>query len=209
MVFEAWLAVVAVVHLLGVLLQRACPAAATAIVDWLCRPFLLLYAIVFSTIGFYVNVYSLNLRPLWTTVIVAFATPVTGLGVGALAAAVGGRLAADGGGQWRGVSTETAVMNSGAVLTMLRLAVVSDVDADVLSAPALWAAFATPLTLVLTAAFRQLLCTAGRQLQLISDEKQHLVHHPPSTPPAHGPADNSAQIIRAPGDNNRHRFTAV
>jgi len=84
-------------------------------------------------------------------------------------------------------------------LTLIRLAVAADVDADVLSAPALcdhepehagasrrirlcdrapalWTAFATPLTLVLTAALRQLLCSAGRQLQLISaDEKQHLV----------------------------------
>jgi len=62
-----------------------------------------------------------NLRPLWTTVVVAFATPVTGLGVGALAAAVGGRLTADGG-QWRGVATETAAVNSVAVMTMIRLA---------------------------------------------------------------------------------------
>jgi len=209
--FEAWLAVIAVVHFLGVLLQRTCPAAANAVVDWLCRPFLLLYAIVFATIGFYVNVYSLNVRPLWTTVVVAFATPATGLGVGALAAAVGGRLAADGGGRWRGVATETAVVNSGAVLTMIRLAVASDVDADVVSAPALWTAFSTPLTLVFMAALRQLLCTAGRQLQLISDEKQRLVRRPSSVPPAR-PVDNSARVIRAPpGVNNshHHHFTAV
>jgi len=42
LMFEASLGVVAAAHLLGMLLQRACPSAANAIVDWLCRPFLLL-----------------------------------------------------------------------------------------------------------------------------------------------------------------------
>lgn len=143
MLIEVWLAVVAVVHLLGVLLRRTCQTAAVAIVDWLCRPFILLYVIVFSTVGFYVNVYTLDLRPLWTTVIVAFAVPVSGLVVGALAAAVGVRLAADDGCGWSGVATETAAVNCGAVLTMLRFAVASDVDADVLTSPAFWTTFAT------------------------------------------------------------------
>jgi len=201
--FEAWLAVIAVAHFLGVLLHRTCPLAADAVVDWLCRPFLLLYAILFTTIGFYINVYSLDLRPLWTTAVVAFAPPVTGLGVGALAAAVGGKLAPDGDRRWAGVATEMAVMNSGAVMTMIRLGVVSDVDADVLSSPALWTAFATPLTLVLTAASHQLLCTAGRQLQIVRDDTQDIVHHPSSKRPA---INQSAQTILAAGiKNSRHR----
>jgi len=211
MVFEAWLAIVAMVHLLGVTLQRTCPEAAAGVVDWLCRPFLLLYAIVFSTIGFYVNVYSLELRPLWTTVVVGFAPPMTGLGVGALAAAVSGRLAAaGGGGEWVGVVTETAVVNFGAVLTMVRLGVASDVDADVLSSPALWTAFTTPLTLLLVAASHQLLCTAGRQLQLIGDDRhQNVIYRHPSSKPPRRPTDDSAQTIMAPGISNGHQRSAV
>ena len=206
MVFDAWLAVVAVVHLLGVLLHRSCQPVAVAIVDWLCRPFLLLYAIVFSTIGFYINVYSLDLRPLWTTVVVAFAPPATGLGVGALAAAVGSRLAADVAAGWAVVATETAVMNCGAVLTMIRLGITSDVDADVLSSPALWTTFSTPLTLILAAASRRLVCTVARQLQLIDDEKRH-----PSSKQRdrHRQDNESAQTTRSRGINNSHQLTAV
>ena len=206
MMFDAWLAVVAVVHLLGVLLQRTCQPVAVAIVDWLCRPFLLLYAIVFSTIGFYINVYSLDLRPLWTTVVIAFAPPATGLGVGALAAAVGSRLAADEGAGWAIVASEAAVMNCGAVLTMIRLGVASDVDADVLSSPALWTTFATPLTLMLAAASRRLVCTVARQLQLIDDQ----IHHPSSKPPdIHIEHNESAQTMRSRGISNSHQLTAV
>lgn len=200
--FEAWLAVVAVVHLLGVLLQRKYQLVAVAVVDWLCRPFILLYVIVFSTIGFYINVYSLDLRPFWTIIVVGFAPPVTGLFVGVLAAAVGVRLAADDGCGWNGVATETAVMNCGAVMTMIRLAVSSDVDADVLSSPALWTTFATPLTLMLAAASRQLVCTAGRQLQLIGDET-------PSSKPSAQHMHESAQTIRTSEMNNSYQLTAV
>ena len=201
--FEACLAVVAVVHLLGVLLQRTCQPLAIAVVDWLCRPFVLLYVIVFSTIGFYINVYSLDLRPFSTTVVVAFAPPVTGLLVGMLAAAVGVRLTADDGCGWDGVSTETAVVNCGAVLTMLRFAVESDVDADVLSSPALWTTFATPLTLMFAAASRQLACTAGKQLQMISDDTQDVLHLPSSNSPAQHIYDS----VKTPG--NSYQLTAV
>jgi len=204
--FEVWLAIVAVVHLLGVLLQHTCQPLAVAIVDWLCRPFILLYAIAFSTIGFYINVYSLDLRPFWTTVVIALAPPVTGLGVGALVAAVGHRLVADDGAEWASVATETAVVNSGAVLTMIRLGVVSDVDADVLSSPALWTTFATPLTLIFAATSRRLVCTVGRQLQLINNDDEH---HPPSTPRN---TKESAQTIKAPGHpsvSNSHQLTTV
>jgi len=204
MVFNAWLATVAVVHLLGVLLQRICRPAAVAVVDWLCRPFVLLYAIVFSTIGFYINVYSLDLRPLWTIVVVGFAPPVTGLGVGALVASIGSRMAAEDDGKWTSLATETAVVNSGAVLTMIRLGVASDVDADVLSSPALWTTFTTPLTLIIAAASRRLVCTAGRQLQLFDDEK-----HRQSTEPRAQHTDESAQTIRAPGVKNNNQLTAV
>ena len=202
--FEAWLAVVAVVHLLGVLLQHICQPVAVAAVDWLCRPFLLLYAIVFSTVGFYINVYSLDLRPFWTTVVVGFAPPVIGLGVGALAAAAGSRLSAEDSRGWAGVATETAVMNCGAVMTMIRLGVSSDVDADVLSSPALWTTFATPLTLMFVAASRRLVCTAGRQLQLIDDH----IHNPSSEPQTQHTVD-SAQTIRAPDITTSRRLTAV
>lgn len=139
---EVWLTGVAFVHLLGVLLRRSYHTAALAVVDWLCRPFILLYVIVFSTVGFYINVYTLDVRPLWTTVLVACAPPVCGLVVGALAAVLGVRLAADDGCGWSGVATETAVLNCGAVLTMIRFAVESDVDADVFSSPAFWTTFA-------------------------------------------------------------------
>jgi len=207
--FEAWLAVVAVAHLLGVLLQRTCQPAAVAVVDWLCRPFILLYVIVFSTIGFYINVYSLDLRPLWTIVVVGFAPPVTGLFVGALVATVGVRLAADDGCGWSGVATETAVVNCGAVLTMIRFAVASDVDADVLSSPAFWTTFTTPLTLMLAAASRQLVCTAVRQLQMLSrNDKQEVVCLSSAKQPAEH-IDESVQTIRAPGINLSHQLTAV
>lgn len=161
-VFELCVAVNAVAHLLGLLLRYWRSGVADAFLAWFTRPFVLFYALVFSTLGVYINIYAFGICALPQLGVVAFGPPVMGYLCGGLLSVVARLpLAVD----RIHVAVESSILNGPLAATMIRLGVPSDVDADAFAATAMLVSCATPMTLVGASLARRLfLSVCGRMI---------------------------------------------
>jgi len=160
-VFELCIAANAVAHSLGLLVRRWRSGVADAILAWFTRPFVLFYALVFSTLGVYINMYAFGVDVLPRLILVAFGPPTIGYLSGGLLAVVA-RLPTTV--DRVHVAIESSVLNCALASTMIRLGVQSDVDADTFAATTMLVTCATPATLVGTSLVRRLMCSASGQI---------------------------------------------
>lgn len=157
--FEVVLVVNALAHLSGLLVRRYRPVCSENFLAWFSRPFLLLFTLVFSTLGVYINIYSFDVRPIYELFVVAFSLPVTGYAFATLMSLVGRLPVA----VRSHAGTESAVVNCLMASTAFRFGVDCDVEADVYCAAALLVVCATPVFLICAFVCRRLLrCVSHR-----------------------------------------------
>lgn len=148
--FEAWLFSSAAFYHLGVLVRLRSPYAALLFLTWFSKPFLLLYALLFSTLGVYINAYTLNHLDC-PTVVAATSLPVLAYVTASILCLLSGQTESDA----RTAAAETAMGNSILVLTMVRLTL-PEPDSDTSAVLPFWTTFLGPVPLVLDGVLRRL-----------------------------------------------------
>ena len=142
--FELWLGGSAVAYVLGALLHAARPKLTKGFLNWIVKPWLLLFTIVFSTIGMYINLYMfVHIEPV--TPIAAGLLPVLGYAVGVMIAF----LSRQDSEYLKTITTEATFSNCMLVLAMVRFTLPQP-EADLVSSIPMWVIFLMPIPFVLT-----------------------------------------------------------
>ena len=142
--FEIWLGASAGAYLMGVFLNHFRASAADAFLNWFMKPFLLLFCILFITLGMYINLYMfeiVNTRAASAALFMAVLSYLMGTMV-SLAA----RKTSD---EIRTMATETTMYNCLLVLVMIRFSL-SQPEADISSIMPFWVLFFTPMPFLIT-----------------------------------------------------------
>ena len=142
--FEIWLGASAGAYLMGVFLNHFRASAADAFLNWFMKPFLLLFCILFITLGMYINLYMfeiINPQAASAAFFMAFLSYLVGTMV-SLAA----RKTSD---EIRTMATETTMYNCLLVLVMIRFSL-SQPEADISSIMPFWVLFFTPMPFLIT-----------------------------------------------------------
>ena len=134
--------------MIGILLNKFKPAVAEAILNWLVKPFLLLFILVFGTIGVYINMYMFHLTDPRVPVAAAL-LPLTGYMFGMLIAYLSRQDAE----YVKTLCTESSMFNCLLVLVMIRFTLPQP-DADLCSAVAIWVLILTPLPFILMSVYQ-------------------------------------------------------
>lgn len=164
-VFELCLIVNALVYSIGLLTQRLQPSAADSFLVWFTRPFLLLYVLVFSPIGTYINIYAFSVSTLSNMLLVGFTPPAIGYIVGGLLASLVRRTQnADAAVDRIHLAVESSICNTALVSTIVRFGVKSEVDADTYAAVAMLVTCATPATICMASLVRCVVHSVGGRL---------------------------------------------
>lgn len=148
--FEAWLFSSAAFYHLGVLVRLRSPYAALLFLTWFSKPFLLLYALLFSTLGVYINAYTFSHLDC-PTVVAATSLPVVAYLTASALCLLSGQADSDA----RTAAAEAAMGNSILVLTMVRLTLPGP-DSDTATVLPFWTTFLGPVPLVLDGILRRL-----------------------------------------------------
>lgn len=133
------LALLLIPYTLGVILRQIKPAASEAIINWLIKPLLLLFLILFITLGLYINIYAMGVLD---KVTLAMAGMVPSLGF-----CIGGGLTLvtrQGKPSAKSVGIEAAIMNCLAVVAAAKYTM-KQPDSDLACAGAIAVLFFTPL----------------------------------------------------------------
>lgn len=129
-------------HLGGLLLRRFCPEVTKAILNWLTQPFLLLFAILFITLGVYLNDYAFHVvreMMVLSVLCLLFAGVFIGGGAG-----IALRQPHD---IYRTIALQSADFNGFLVIIALKSALPQP-DADLAASVALWGSVLTPVPAV-------------------------------------------------------------
>ena len=152
---EIWLVANAGIFLLGVILRYIKLSYAEAILNWLSKPMLLLYSILFFTLGMYINLYMFeNIET--KTLVAAALLPTIVFGVGWMLA----HFTRQDRDCIKTISTESEALNCMLVLVILRFSLPQP-DADITSTVPIWITFMTPLPFVVTIILHRLKRTIG------------------------------------------------
>jgi len=142
----AWLVANAVTYVSGLLLRRCTTDSADAFLNWFTVPFLLLYCLLFATLGVYINSYAfdaLDTPSLTATALV----PAFGY-LAACTACAATRL--DDRECRRTACAETSMFNSMIALVTIRFTL-SVPEADLASAVPMWITFTSLVTVIVSA----------------------------------------------------------
>ena len=148
--FEVWLAAAAGAYLLGIWLRMCSVKTADAILNWLVKPALLLFVLLFITLGSYINIYLFNTLD-HSTMLCVMLLPVLGYMIGGIVAFLA-RQESD---YVKTIATETTVTNCLLVLVMLRFSLPQP-DADVASAVPMWVVLTSPVPFVLASVLQKI-----------------------------------------------------
>lgn len=147
--YEAWLLTSAAFYHAGVLVRLRRPYAALVFLTWFSKPLLLLYALLFSTLGVYINDYTFALLDT-AGVVGAVLVPTSGYVAARLAATLsGGQTGTDA----RTACSESAMCNCVLVFAMTRLTLPVP-DSDTVSVLPFWMTFLSPVPLVVDGLLR-------------------------------------------------------
>lgn len=129
-------------YALGVLIRHFKQEVSEAILNWLIKPLLLLFMILFITLGLYINIYAMGVLNK-TTLAMAGLIPCLGFSIG------GGLtlITKQGKASAKSVATEAAIMNCLAVIAAAKFAMPQP-DSDMTCAGALAVLFFTPLPFI-------------------------------------------------------------
>lgn len=150
--YEAWLVTSAAFYHAGVFVRLHRPYAALVFLTWFSKPLLLLYALLFSTLGVYINDYTFGLLDT-AGVVGALLVPTSGYVAARLAATLSSSSAGGGGVDARTACSESAMCNCVLVFAMTRLTL-SVPDSDTVSVLPFWMTFLSPVPLVADALLR-------------------------------------------------------
>ncbi|CAH1772496.1 unnamed protein product [Owenia fusiformis] len=135
---ELWLAAIVISYFIGMAIRRCRPGVADAILNWLIKPLLLLFCILFFTLGIYINMYMFEF--VRTEVLVAAALlPFCGY----LVSGVLSLISKQPGVYCKTIGTEMTVFNCMLVLVIIRFSF-EQPDADIAAAMPIWVMFLTP-----------------------------------------------------------------
>ena len=148
--FELWLGACAAAYGLGAVLAHLRPSCSEALLNWLLKPLLLLFSLLFVTIGVYINIYVFHLPDIRIP-IAAGLLPMMAFCTGSLAGYLTRREEIF----VKVISTETTILNCLAVLTMIRFSLPQP-QADLTSALPIWVLVMTPFPFFSTFIFQKL-----------------------------------------------------
>ena len=133
-----------VCYLLGILLNHFNTSVADGFLNWVIKPWLLLFTIVYSTIGMYINLYMFAfINPI--TPVAAALLPLLGYGIGMVLSFICRQETE----YLKTISTEATFSNCMLVLAMVRFSLPHP-DADILAMLPMWVTFLTPIPFLLT-----------------------------------------------------------
>jgi len=148
--FVMWLAIHAGAYGLGLLLRRFSPNGMDAYLNWFAKPFLLLYSILFVTLGVYINIYVFSL--LDHKVMAGAATlPLFGYLIGVASSYI----ARQDGTRIKTIAVETTTFNTFLIVVIARFSLPQP-DGDIAAALPLWIVFMTPIPLLLTSIVKRI-----------------------------------------------------
>lgn len=129
-------------YILGIIVKHFKPSVSDAILNWLIKPLLLLFMILFITLGLYINIYAMDTLDK-ITLIMAGLIPCIGFSVG------GGLtlITKQGKASAKSVATEAAIMNCLAVVAACKLTM-RQPDSDMACAGAIAILVFTPLPFI-------------------------------------------------------------
>lgn len=132
-------ALLLVPYIVGVILRHVKSSISEAILNWLIKPLLLLFMILFVTLGLYINIYAMGVLDK-VTLAVAGMVPSLGfcIGGGLTLATRQGKPSA------KSVGIEAAIMNCLAIVAVIKYTMPQP-DADMAAASAIAVLFFTPL----------------------------------------------------------------
>ena len=136
------LALLLIPYVLGVVVRHIKPSISEAILNWLIKPLLLLFMILFVTLGLYINIYAMGVLDK-ITLTIAGLVPSLGfcIGGGLTLATRQGKPSA------KSVGIEAAIMNCLAVIAVIKYTMPQP-DADMACASAIAVLFFTPLPFI-------------------------------------------------------------
>lgn len=147
----AWLAVHAACHQTGFQLRlHLNPRHVDAFLNWLTKPFLLLYAILLTTLGIYINAYTFALLS-WSLLAAITLLPAVGFILGTVLGSLTGQKPD----VVRVLAAETATANSALALTVMRFALDAP-ESDTLVTVPFWLAFTSPVPVFVDGVLRSL-----------------------------------------------------
>jgi hypothetical protein len=137
--YEIWVATAMVAYILGVIFRFFKECASEAFLNWLVKPLLLLFSLLFVTLGVYINLYMFSMVDMPKIVAAAF-LPLLGYVLGFMVSCLS-RQDAD---YKKTLVTETTVWNCLLVLVMIRFSMPQPA-ADIMSCMPIWILLFTPM----------------------------------------------------------------
>lgn len=148
---SAWLAIHAAFHQTGFQLRLRLNAShVDSFLNWLTKPFLLLYAILLTTLGIYINAYTFALLS-WSLLAAITLLPTVGFLLGTGLGALTGQRAD----VVRVLAAETATTNSALALTVMRFTLDAP-ESDTMVTVPFWLAFTSPVPVLMDGLLRSL-----------------------------------------------------
>lgn len=163
--FEIWLGASAGAYMMGVFLNHFRASAADAFLNWFMKPFLLLFCILFITLGMYINLYMFQIVTSTTASAALFLAFFSYL-IGTMAS-LATRKTSD---EIRTIATETTMYNCLLVLVMIRFSLPQP-EADICSILPFWVLFFTPTPFILTCFIFRCRRTIKRQCEKRRERK--------------------------------------
>jgi hypothetical protein len=162
---EIWLGASAGAYLLGMFARMCSEKVTDAYLNWFAKPFLLLFCILFVTLGVYINIYMFNILSVAAMIgggLLPMLGYVLGLGVSSL-----GKLD---NAHAQTVATECTVSNNLLALVVARFCLSSPAD-DLAAAMPLWVVFTSPAPFILACVTRRLRAAITRRCQKRREKK--------------------------------------
>ena len=163
--FEVWLGATAAAYMMGVFLNHFRSSAAEAFLNWFMKPFLLLFCILFITLGMYINLYMfalVDLRVAAAAYLLALLSYMVGTVTSILSRKSSEAI--------QTIATETTMFNCLLVLVMVRFSL-SQPDADICSMLPFWVLFFTPAPFLMTCIVFRCKRTIKRQCEKRRERK--------------------------------------
>ncbi len=163
--FEIWLAASAAANIIGTIVNLFRPGVSEAILNWLVKPFLLLFSLVYITVGVYINMYMFTILDM-SIPIAAGMMPFLGYFVGLLISYLSRQEEE----YMKTISIETTICNCFLVLVMIRFSDVQP-DADLTSIMPMWVFLMTPIPFFLTSIIQRIRKTLGKRCARRKEKK--------------------------------------
>ena len=162
---EIWLCASAGAYLLGIFARICSEKGTEAYLNWFAKPFLLLFCILFITLGVYINIYVFNILSI-ATLIGGGLLPLLGYTMG-MSIAYLGRLEGD---CAKTIATECTASNCLLALVVSRFCLPPPAD-DLAAAMPLWVVFTSPAPFILAYIGRRVRAGLERQCQKRREKK--------------------------------------